>query len=323
MKKMHVVTLVSFAFFLPVAAMSAGFPDKPIQLVVPYKPGGGSDVSARIFAQCLERTSLHQRVIVKNIAGARGKTGEMEVKSARPDGYTLLWQHQSLHIAKVTGRSEYSYKDFKPIALTAVADGGLFVAKNLGIKNAKELVEKLKADPGSFTIGAAVNGVSHFGVLAFIDSIGVPVKDLRVVGISGDKNRIIAMMQGNIKLTSLPDSAAKPYVESGDLIGIGIQSDERDPSLPKVPTLKEQGYESRSVRTDYETWAPKGLPQDIENVLADAWIKAAADPKCQEKMAANAVRLVSYQGEKLDNYNQKSFEVYRHLAEKYNMGESK
>ena len=120
MRKMFVVMLVVLSFFLPVLAMSADYPNKPIQLVVPYKPGGGSDVSARIFAQCLERTSLPEKVIVKNIDGARGKTGEMEVKRSRPDGYTLLWQHQGLHIANVTGRAEYSYKDFTPVALTAV-----------------------------------------------------------------------------------------------------------------------------------------------------------------------------------------------------------
>ncbi len=319
MRKMFVAMLVVSSFFLPNVAISANYPNKPIQLVVPYKPGGGSDVAARIFAQCLERTSLPEKVIVKNINGARGKTGEMEVKRSRPDGYTLLWQHQSLHIAKVTGRSEYTYKDFTPVAMTATNNAGIFVPKSLGVTNLKELMAKLKADPTSVPIGAAINGLSHFGLLSFLDKTDLNADKLKIIGMSGDKKRIIAMLQGNLKMSCVAVNAAKPYVESGDLIGIGILSESRDPGLPNVPTLKEQGYDS-VLQTEYGTWAPKGLPDDVKAVLVKAWMEAAADPQCAEKMAVNSVNLVSLEGAALDRYLDRAFNMYQHLAEKYGMG---
>ncbi len=318
MRKMSVVLLVVLSFFLPVSAMSADFPSKPIQLVVPYKPGGGSDVSARIFAQCLERTSLPEKVIVKNINGARGKTGEMEVKRSRPDGYTLLWQHQGLHIAHVTGRSEYTYKDFTPVAMTAVNNAGIFVPKSLGVSNLKELIAKLKAEPSSVPIGAAVNGLSHFGLLSWLDKTELDANKLKIVGMSGDKKRIIAMMQGNLKMSCVAVNAAKPYVESGDLVGIGVLAPERDPGLPNLPTMKEQGYDS-VLRTEYGTWAPKGIPSDVEAVIVKAWMEAAADPECAKKMAVNSVNLVSYEGDEFDKYENEAFNMYKHLAEKYGM----
>lgn len=319
MRRILVVMLAFSCFFLPATAKSAGFPSKPIQLVVPYKPGGGSDVSARIFAQCLERTNLPEKVLVRNINGARGKTGEMYVMHARPDGYTLLWQHQSLDIAYVTGRSNYTYKAFKPVALTVRGNAGIFVPKSLGITNVKQLVKRLKSNPGSIAIGVAINGLSHFGMLSFIDYLNLPQNKLKFVGMSGDKNRIVAMMQGNLQLTCIAVNAALPYVKSGDIVPIGILSDKRDPSLPDVPTMKELGYDA-VMPTDYFTWAPKGTPENVVKVLQSAWTQAASDPQCAQKMKTNSLVLMSYKGKKLDQYLAKDLAHYKLLAKKYGMG---
>lgn len=322
MSKMLITALVTLSLCLPTVAMSANFPSKTIQLIVPYKPGGGSDVTARIFAQCLGKTSLPEKVIVKNINGARGKTGELETRRSRPDGYTLLWQHQSMHIAKVTGRSDYTYKEFKPVALSTNANWGLFVSKNLGINTAKELIERAKAEPRSITVGTAINGVSHFGVLTFMDKAGLTDQDLKIVGVSGDKKRIIATLQGNIHLICTSVSSAKPYVESGDLVSLGILSQERDPGLPEAPTMKEQGYEA-FLSTDYVTYAPSGLPQDVADIIAAAWKEAANDPECKTKMQINAANLIWSQGTELETQLQQDLNYYQQLAIKFNLAPKK
>jgi tripartite-type tricarboxylate transporter receptor subunit TctC len=279
------------------ATPAMAFPDKPIELVVPFSPGGGSDVSARIFALCLE-PHLSEKVLIKNITGARGKIAEVEVRDARPDGYKLLWAHQGMDMALATGRSDYNYEAFASVAGTVAMNYGVFADAKSGIDSVKSLKQKIEEEPGKYTIGTALNGFSHFAVLDFLDAAGVDVANLRTIPMSGDKERIVAAIQGNLTLVPVAVGSAAPYVDSGDIAPVAVLSDERDLRLGDAETAEEQGVDSLFAMY-FTTFAPKDTPQEVLDVLTEAWMTAAQDPECQEKLADQSMATAAAEGEAL------------------------
>ncbi|MEF2072709.1 Bug family tripartite tricarboxylate transporter substrate binding protein [Consotaella aegiceratis] len=296
------------------------FPDKPIELVVPFSPGGGSDVSARVFAQCLE-SHLNQKVLVKNVTGARGKIGEVEVRDARPDGYELLWAHQGTDMGKATGRSDYNYTAFAPVAQTVAMNYGIFAGSSYGMDSEKSLKEMVAADPGKYTIGTALAGFSHFAVLDFLDAAGIDPATLRTIPMSGDKERIVASMQGNLTLVPTAVGAAAPYVDSGDLKPVAILSDMRDPRLKNAETAEEQGVDSQFPMI-FTTFAPKNTPKDVIDTLSKAWIEAANDTTCQEKLNSQSMTVSAKSGDELDKALAERYARIESLAKKFNLAES-
>lgn len=320
-KTMALIGAITLAVSVPLAgALADEFPSKPIQLVVPFKPGGGSDLSARIFAKYASKY-LPQRVIVQNIAGARGRTAELEVKRSRPDGYVLLWQHQNLHMAYATGRSKYDYTAFAPIADTVKSDNALIVAKDSPYKTPGDLDKAAKDKPGTIRWGAAINGFSHFALLTYLDAANLSDKDFHIIGMSGDKNRIVAMLQGNLDVTIVALSAARPYLDSGDLRLLGILADKRSEAYPKLPTLEEQGIDA-VFTFDYMTFAPKDTPADRIKIIADAWLKAANDPACRKELQDGWMIPETLSGTAFDAFLKKQFGAYMRLAKQFGLTES-
>lgn len=309
--------LVALALTSAIATPALAFPDKPIELVVPFGPGGGSDVSARVFASCLE-SHLDAKVLVKNIEGARGKIGEVEVRDARPDGYKLLWAHQGMDMALPTGRSDYNYTAFQPIASTVAMNYGIFAGSNSGIDSVDALKQKIADNPGSFTIGMATNGFSHFAALDFLDSAGVSADDVRAIPMSGDKDRIVAAIQGNLTLVPSAVGAAAPYVDSGDLVSVAVLAGDRDSRLSEARTAREQQVDSLFAMY-FTTYAPKDTPPDVVDALADAWIAAAEDPACQQKLAKQSMTVVPARGESLDEDLARRYARIESLTKKFNL----
>ncbi|WP_181408051.1 tripartite tricarboxylate transporter substrate binding protein [Pararhizobium mangrovi] len=313
MKKLAIVLAATAA-----ATTSAwAFPDRPIQLIVPFSPGGGSDVAARVFQTCL-KDHFDGQVLVKNVTGARGKIAEVEVRDARPTGYELLWAHQGMDMGKATGRSDYNYTAFEPVASTVAMNYGIFAGANSGIDSVATLKKDVKANPGKYSVGMALNGFSHFAALDFMDQAGIPVDDIRVIPMSGDKNRIVSAIQGNLTLVPTAVGAAKPYVKSDDLDAVAIQASERDPSLPDAKTAQEQGSDSNFAMY-FTTFAPKGTPKDVIDTLAKAWVAAAKDPACQAKLQQQAMRAVPASGEELKKELAQRYQRIEDLADKFNL----
>lgn len=300
-----------------VGPAQAAFPEKPIQIVVPFKPGGGSDLAARIFAKHLEKY-LPVKVLITNIDGARGRMGELEVKRARPDGYELLWQHQNLHMAIATGRSNYDYSAYKPVADTVRSDNALIVGKNSPYKTVADLNAAAKVAPGTIRWGAAINGISHFAFLEYLDATGLSEENFHTIGLSGDKDRIIMIMQGNLDAAIVALSSIRPYLESGDLRLLGIMSDERVSAYPNLPTLKEQGVNA-TFYFDYMTFAPKDTPDDRVKILRDAWIKTAQDPAAKKELEDGWMIPILLAGPEFDQYLDKQLKQFVNLANKYGL----
>lgn len=311
--KTLLVSMCASALAVPAFA----FPDKPIELVVPFKPGGGSDVSARVFATCLEK-HIDQKVLVKNIEGARGKIGEVEVRDAHPDGYKLLWAHQGMDMGLATGRSDYNYTAFAPVASTVAMNYGIFAGAKSGIDNVETLKTKVSESPGNYTVGTALAGFSHFAVLDFLDQAGIAANDVRTIPMSGDKNRIVAAIQGNLTLVPTAVGAAAPYVDSGDIVAVGILSDMRDSRLKDAETAKEQGVDSQFAMY-FTTYAPKETSPEVVSKLADIWIAAAEDPACQEKLSEQSMTVSPAKGKDLEDILAKRYARIEALTKKFEL----
>jgi len=299
------------------AAQAADFPTKPVQIVVPFRPGGGSDLSARVFAKYASKY-LPEKVLVTNIAGARGRTAELEVKRARPDGYQVLWQHQNIHMAVATGRSKYDYTAFQPLGSAVRADNALIAAKDSPYKSPADLNAAAKAAPGTIRWGAAINGFSHFAYLTYLDAVGMDENAFHTIGMSGDKNRIVAMMQGNLDVTIVALSAIRPYLESGDIRLLGVMSDERANAYPDLPTLKEQGVDAQFY-FDYMSFVPLDTPGNRVDILAEAWVKTANDPDFQKELEDGWMLPRKDTGAAFVQYLDKQLKQFTRLADKFGL----
>ncbi|MFV0386076.1 tripartite tricarboxylate transporter substrate binding protein [Paracoccus sp. (in: a-proteobacteria)] len=299
------------------ASPALAFPEKPIELVVPFSPGGGSDVSARVFAQCLE-AQLPEKVLIKNITGARGKIAEVEVRDSRPDGYKLLWSHQGMDMGLATGRSDYNYTAFAAVASSVAMNYGIFAGSQSGLDSIDTLKAKVAENPGGYTIGTALNGFSHFAALDFLEQVGISIDDVRTIPMSGDKTRIVAAIQGNLTLVPTAVGAAAPYVDSGDLTSVAILSEARDPRLGDAMTAAEQGAPV-DFAMYFTTFAPKDTPPEVIGTLATAWMAAANDPACQEKLAQQSMTVVAASGADLDAVLAERYARIEELAARFNL----
>jgi tripartite-type tricarboxylate transporter receptor subunit TctC len=282
MKKILMVLacMISVTFLLGALNATAAekFPSKAIQIVIPYGPGGGSDISARIFAKHLAKY-LPSPIVITNVAGANGRAGEIQVKGAKADGYTLLWQHQTIHMAYATGRADKRWdQTFVPIATPMKAYSALVVPAKAPYKTTGDLVADVEKNPGKIRWGVGLYSSSHFALLDLVQSSKMKVDNIVLLSIPGDKDRVLAMLQGNMEATAITISSVKPYLESGDLKILGVMAEDRYKAYGQYPTCKEQGYQAVN-RFDYTLYAPLGLPAERNQILADACMKTAKDPE--------------------------------------------
>lgn len=256
------------------SGMAADFPTRPIEIVIPYAPGGGSDVTARVLAKYMEQ-QLGQPVVVTNITGAQGKIGEMEVLNAAPDGYKLLWQHHVMHALYLTGVTDYTWRDFTPIGVGGYSDNALLVRADAPWNSIHDLLKDAEAQPGKLVWEFAPGTTNHFGVLQILS--GSPNARFNLVPKSGDNPRVVALMGGHSDVTIVALNAAIPFAESGDIKILATLGEERSQWVPDVPTLKEQGVDAE-LYNEYVLYAPKGLPANVEETLRNAFEAAMTNP---------------------------------------------
>jgi len=276
--------VMSILLGLPVAALAGAYPEKPIQMVVPYNPGGGSDISARIISDRL-KSILPQPVVVTNINGAAGGLGAMNVKRARADGYTLLWEHPTMSITPLVTKTDYDWEGFEPVCMVASSPTALVVRGDSPFKSAPEAFAAIKSEPGKYRWPMALNGVSQFTFLYIQDATGI--EPMAVPAVS-DKARILSLLGGNGEITTVTYSSAVPYEKSGDLRILAMVAKERSPFAPDLPTLKEQGIDA-SYDFRYSVFAPKGTPAEVIKVLNDAFKKVMADPATEKALMEQSI----------------------------------
>ncbi|ANN67312.1 Bug family tripartite tricarboxylate transporter substrate binding protein [Bordetella bronchialis] len=270
---------------LGVPAHAADWPQqKPISYVVPFTPGGSTDVVGRVIAQKLSER-LHQSVVVENKPGAAGAIGAAYVAKAPPDGYTLFGGTISTHAINPSLYKNLSYdpvKDFEPVSLVATLPNVLLVDPNLKLKSVADLIALLKKDPAKRTFASSGAGTStHLTGELFAQTIGVP---LTHIPYKGTPPAMVDVSSGNVTFMFDQMTAALPLLQQGKLQLLAVTTAKRIPLAPDVPTLQEAGVPGFDVSSWQAVYAPKGTPKPIVDRLSKEIAAILKEPDVQEKL---------------------------------------
>jgi tripartite-type tricarboxylate transporter receptor subunit TctC len=285
-RKLAAVTGLALTALLPLGAAAqdaASWPNKPVSLVIPYPPGGTSDVVGRILAQRL-RDELGQSFVAENKAGAATAIGATAVARAPKDGYTLLLSAGTTFtvIPHMNDKLQYKLEDFEPVAAVATVPFAFVVKKDFPAANIKEFAAYAKANPGK--INNATNGPgSMVHLLGELVAQGLGAK-LTHVHYKGAAPATMDMLAGVVDSNVEALTSALPNVEAGKYRALAVLSEERQPLLPNVPTFKELGYPSVVGETWYAVFAPAGTPKPIVDKLNVALKKITTSPSFIEAM---------------------------------------
>ena len=276
---------------LPVVA-AAQYPDRPIKLIVPWAAGGDTDNIFRPFVPLMQK-HVGQTVVIANVAGASGTRGAKEAKDAPPDGYTIYGVHDYIHSTYYTGVSEVNYTDFEPVCLVSSTPSVLTASPKTPWSDWKGLLADAKARPGQISVGATLGSTSHFFPALIEKAAGIKFKYVSYEGLAPRMNAILG---GHIDLTDA-NLTQKGKVEAGELKFLGIATEQRNPEMPNVPTLKELG-----VNVVYDVnrgiVAPKGTPNAVLAKLESACAATAKEPAFADSMKKQAtdVRFLDRKG---------------------------
>jgi len=252
---------------------SGSYPERAVKIVVPYKPGGLSDNSGRVIAQFFSN-HFGKPFVVTNIDGAGGTVGSRTALNAKPDGYTLLWHHQSMLVGYVTGVADFNSNDFTVIGRGVVTYSVLVVRADSPWKTLKEFIDDAKKRPNEIKYGTNLGAAAYFMTLSVAKNAGV---EFRIVGGGGDSVRIQQVLGGHTDCGSPGISAALPYIEAGKLRALAIIGPTRIPGID-IPTAKEQGIDT-TLGFDMFLLAPKGTPDSIVGKLSSGLKSFTEDAK--------------------------------------------
>jgi len=278
-----------------VAAVASAqtYPTKPVRLMVPFPPGGSTDIVARIVAQKLA-AQLGQGVVIENRGGAGGSLGTAVVAKAPADGYTLTVGTTSTHVVapSVFQKLEYDpVKDLAPISLIAVTPYLLVVNPKVQAKTLKELVELMKSQPGKMNYASA--GVGSTTHLAMEMLKGASQTYALHIPYNGNGPAGTAVIAGQVEILfgSLP--AVLPHAKSGRVRALAVGTPKRSPSLPDVPTVSESGYPGFDASLWLAIMAPAGTPQPVIDRLHKEVVAAVADKATAESLDKNGAEPIT------------------------------
>ena len=320
LRKLALRSALGIALILAAACSVADtYPNQPVKLIVPFAPGGTTDILARVFAQKMS-DAWGQPVVVDNRSGAGGLIGsEMGARSA-PDGYTLLLGTIGTHGVSTSLYSKIPYhpeKDFAPITLLATLPNILAINPAVPAKNVKELINYAKANPGKVAYASAGNGTaSHLaGELlrksADIDIIHIPYR--------GSSPALTDLMGGRVALTFDYTPSALPYVRSGKLRGLAVTGASRTKAAPELPTMIEEGLPNFNMVTWYAIYAPRGTPPEIVTKVRDTIAKAATAPDIVKRMDDLGVDLVASTPDELAQFQHAEIERWSKFIKEMNI----
>ena len=269
------------------AQTSAGgsYPNRAIRFILPFPPGGGTDIIGRLLAQKLSE-ELGQPVVPDNRPGAGGNIGAEAAVKAAPDGYTIVICTITLAISPSLYKDKLGYdpvKDLTPIGLVASNAQTLSVHPSLPARTVKEMVQLAQMHPGKITFGTGGVGTSNDLVAQiFRNSNKVNVLIVPYKGISP---ATVAILSGEVDAAVIGVATAVPYVKSGKLRALATLAPRRAPTLPAVPTAAEAGYPQLEAVLWYGMFAPAGTPQPIVSRLSAAFAKIVAARDTRERLA--------------------------------------
>jgi len=267
-----------------VAAAQESYPSRPVHVVVPYTPGTGADILARVLGPKLAER-WRSAVVVENRVGATGNIGTEYVAKAAPDGYTLLFTATSFgtNPALVRTLPFDPVKSFAPVILAATSSVAVIVHPQVPAKSLREFIALARAEPGKLHYSSPGNGgpqhlaMELLKLEAGIDLVHVPYK--------GAGGALTDLIGGHVQAMISALQTVAPHVQSGKLRMLAVMSGERSPAFPEVPTAKEQGLPELEVETWYGLFAPAGTPMEVVNRLNRDINSLLTDPQIKDLLS--------------------------------------
>ena len=265
-KSLFTVTTLAAAMCLPMSLSAADdYPNKPIEFIVPWGPGGGSDLLMRLVGKHLE-AELGQAIPIINMPGASGTIGLREASRRGNDGYTITQIHEGLLIAHHSGVTELNWDDFDVVSMMTSDNSVIVVNADTGWETLDDMLEAVTERPGHYRMGVTLGGIPHLWAVQFEESTGT---QFGYVGYEGTGERMRALAGGHITVAIEDYFSARAFVENGDMNVLAAATSERIPELPDTPTLQELGHDLEFLVTRGIV-LPKGAPESVIATLESA-----------------------------------------------------
>jgi tripartite-type tricarboxylate transporter receptor subunit TctC len=304
------------ALALGATAARAGWPEKPLQLVVAFPPGGSTDIGARVLAGIAEK-ALGQPIVVVNKGGAGGQIGWTELARARPDGYTIGFINlpaTNTVVLDPDRKAVFGVDAFVPVINQVLDPGVVWVAASSPYKTLGDLIEAARKAPN--TIRTATTGIlsdDHLAILMMEEA--APGAVFRIVHLAGGAEQMKGILAGDIDVAFDNVGSIVPRVKSGEVRALVVMDPERSKFLPDVPTTKELGYPTVVSNSTRGIAAPKGTPDAVVKKLAETFAKAMQDPEHVQKLETAGLAIKMMEGPEYAAYYAETHDMARKYTE--------
>lgn len=320
MKKLFTaMAAVSGMTMLATAAIAQTWPAKPVTLVVPFPAGGSTDTVARAMAQKMG-DSLGQSFVVDNKPGATGTIGANHVARSAPDGYTIMVASLGTYVVAPHLLANTPYNaltDFDYISIPVQAPNVLVAPPDQQADTVEKVIALLKEKPGQVSFASSGSGSSdHLSAELFWQQTGTNGMHIPY---RGGAPAINDLLGGQVDFSFQNVNAVLPYIKAGRLKAIAVTGTQRSPVLPEIPTLAETGVKDADMYSWQGMAAPKGLPADVKQKLAEAAIAAINDPSIKGRFEEQGMEILANTPEEFTAFQAKEFERWRDLIKARNI----
>ncbi|WP_372922501.1 Bug family tripartite tricarboxylate transporter substrate binding protein [Roseovarius sp.] len=274
--------LASVACVVLPGMAAAEYPEKEVEIVIPYGPGGATDVLFRLISKEAEK-HFGEAIVPVNMAGAGATRGSRHVKDAEPDGYTILGSHDTIALSSLAGMVDYSYDAFEPVILLTQTINIVSAGEDPVVSSAAQLAGYIENNPGELAISMIPSSTDHFFWASFFEATGIEMDDIRFIGYPDTGEQVSAVLGGDIDFALFNMPSAGSQFEAGTLTPLAVGAEQRIDALPNTPTLIEEGIELTTA-TSRGVFVPKDTPQEVIDAIADAYEAALQDEQLVSKI---------------------------------------